>query len=55
MRSNAGAVVQAVVPHLEQLAASEGVDLVLVVVDESIYSMLQVKTKRVSLFFFFLH
>jgi hypothetical protein len=48
MRGNAGQVVKTVLPHMEQLAATSGVDLVLVVVEEAIYSMLQTYRRRSS-------
>jgi hypothetical protein len=48
MRGSAGEVVKVVCPHLEQLAASSGVDIVLVVVEEAVYSMLQTFRRRNS-------
>ncbi len=46
MRGNAGEVVKVVCPHLEELAAKTGIDLVLIVVEEPIYSMLQTFRRR---------
>jgi hypothetical protein len=46
MRSSAGAVAQVLCPHLEALAARTGVDIVLVVVEEAVFSMLQTWRRR---------
>ncbi len=46
MRSSAGAVAQVLCPHLEALAARTGVDILLVVVEEAVFSMLQTWRRR---------